>query len=324
MSKLTLTALQSLKVGQGIPDPAVNAPGCALRYRRKANGLYADFMWKAGPGKWLSKSLGKLPSGAELDDLIAGWEKSQRISNARRAQRGEPPIEPRPVERLDMMLAEVRGEAHRLRRQLRGGQDLRGAITLGRALEMHLASKERSPRTVTEYRDKVRLHFGDWADLPLSSISRRMAKERHQRITRESGAYAANGAMRVFRAVWNRAMREDESLPACPTINVDFHQEHRRDAAIPQAQLPAWWQAIGELANPRAAGLLPLGPIHWAPQTHLGADPPGAYRPGGAHAVHPEAEGWKAIHAAPERLPARADQRPASGERAGLPLALPR
>jgi hypothetical protein len=76
MSKLTLTALQSLKVGQGIPDPAVNAPGCALRYRRKANGLYADFMWKAGPGKWLSKSLGKLPSGAELDDLIAGWEKA--------------------------------------------------------------------------------------------------------------------------------------------------------------------------------------------------------------------------------------------------------
>jgi integrase len=251
--KLTLAALAALNPGRSIQDPAVNGPGYALRYRRKADGVYADFMWKVAPGKWMSKSLGALPTGAELEDLKhARWDQRQfKVWQESGGELTELQTQirsmPAPGEDLELMLEAVRQKAHELRKSANPSG---GGTTLRQALEMHLASKPHSPRTVQEYRDKLRLHFGDWLDKPLAGLSRKAVKERHQQITRERGAYAANGSMRVFRACWNRAMREDESLPACPTINVDFHQEHRRDAAIPVAQLPEWWQAIGQLANP--------------------------------------------------------------------------
>jgi integrase len=250
MKKLTLAALLAMKPGDALPDPQVRGPGYALRYRRKQGGIYPEFMWKVG-GKWLSKSLPPLPAGAELEDMKEAWIKA-RYDQAYAetgdqawaiAQAGQPA----PGDVLAIRLSPARNQANERRREAKAGQDPRGGgITLRGALELHLASKVRSPRTEQEYRDKPRLHLPDWLDRPLASISRQMVRERHRLITAGSGAYAANGTMRVFSACWNRARRQHPELPECPTVNVDWHKERPRRNAIKRELLPQWWREIGQ------------------------------------------------------------------------------
>lgn len=124
-------------------------------------------------------------------------------------------------------------------------------MTLGEAAELYLSSsKPRAAKTIKGYKDAMRLYFGDWQDKPLAEIDRKMVYDRHQRIGKKSGHYAANGAMRAFRATYNRAMRQQADLPPNPVINVDWFKEHRRDAAIPADKLSDWYSGIQATPNP--------------------------------------------------------------------------
>jgi hypothetical protein len=106
-------------------------------------------------------------------------------------------------------------------------------MTLGEALDLYLSMpKRRSAKTLDGYCAAVHRYLSDWFSRPLSEITRAEVRERHHRIGRSAGGYAANGTMRVFRAVWNRAMKQMEELPICPTINVDWYPESRRQAPI--------------------------------------------------------------------------------------------
>ena len=115
--------------------------------------------------------------------------------------------------------------------------------------ELH--TKNRSPRTIADFEYCLR-YFKDWLDLPLGEIGadRASVRKRHQDVTRKHGPYAANHAMRTFRAMYNHALRVDVSLPSNPVIAVTFHREERRDRVVTSAELPEWWQAIHALPNP--------------------------------------------------------------------------
>src|SRR5262249_42017859 len=77
-----------------------------------------------------------------------------------------------------------------------------------------------------------------------------MIRERHQKIGKQSGPYATNGAMRGLRAVWNTARKKDEVLPESPTVAVAWFEERRRESAVPLAQLPQWLVEV-EALRPR-------------------------------------------------------------------------
>jgi integrase len=79
-----------------------------------------------------------------------------------------------------------------------------------------------------------------------------MIRERHEKVSRE-GTYTANGLMRTLRAVWNTARKEDEELPADPTLAVEWNPESRRDAAIPLAKLPKWFEEVSGLEGSKRA-----------------------------------------------------------------------
>jgi integrase len=249
-TKLTLDDLRNLKPGERRTDPRASGAGFALCYRQKERALHAELRFRNPPGVtplWTSKSLGMVDIAARLRDLRAEWEerqaRSRRLSPNWRHLSDRPARPFRPT--LDAVVEHVRKRADEERRKLQAGEDPRGgAFTLRAALELHLTGKQRSPRTEQEYRDRVRLHLGDWLDLPLARLDRAAVRERHWQITTASGPYVANNAMRVLRAVWNRARRQHPELPGAPTANVDFHPEERRDAAIPLALLPQWWRDI--------------------------------------------------------------------------------
>jgi integrase len=139
-------------------------------------------------------------------------------------------------------------------------------ITLGQALKLYqgtLRSKERSVRTMEGYKYFVDRYLTAWVERPLAEITRSEVRKRHADISKEiargkyttkargpnSGKTTANHVMRAFRAIYNRAMRENEELPVNPTINVDFNVESRRQDRIPEAGMKEWYDRVQALTN---------------------------------------------------------------------------
>ncbi|MDX2051990.1 MAG: integrase arm-type DNA-binding domain-containing protein [Polyangiaceae bacterium] len=131
-----------------------------------------------------------------------------------------------------------------------------GSITLRQAweryLDAHMIRKGRSAGTIENYRDHMERLFEDWLDKPLARLGRQpeLVAERHDKITKENGAYIANGAMRSLRAVYNHARKTNRDLPPeNPTLAVDWNQEERRDTGMGPGDLPAWLEELSVLDN---------------------------------------------------------------------------
>lgn len=125
------------------------------------------------------------------------------------------------------------------------------SITFGDALNLHLGSnKKRSERTLSDYRYLADQYLSDWLKRPLTEITRKDCRERHQKIGRDSGPYVANSAFRVFRAAYNGALKIHEDLGVNPTIAVDWFPEERRKAAIPSADVAEWHMQVMAITNP--------------------------------------------------------------------------
>ncbi len=136
------------------------------------------------------------------------------------------------------------------------GVPRRGEVTLREAWERykeaHLVRKNRGPRTVKGYQDHMDQHFADWLDRPLARLGRnpQIVTERHDKVTKQIGPYAANGCMRTLRAVYNHAARSHLDLPRNPVLAVDWNVEERRDTGMGEAELPAWFGQLSGIANP--------------------------------------------------------------------------
>ncbi|MCW0390038.1 integrase family protein [Xanthomonas sacchari] len=119
-------------------------------------------------------------------------------------------------------------------------------ITLRESLDLHLAAKPLSPRTKDDYRYNCEQYLSDWLDRPLAELGadRSGVRDRHRRITERHGAPSADNAFRIFRAVYNRGLREHPDLPPNPCGNVDYHGLRRRKVDAPTDRLKAWGKAV--------------------------------------------------------------------------------
>jgi integrase len=126
-----------------------------------------------------------------------------------------------------------------------------GGITLRQAWVLHqhaMKAKNGSKATLADYQAKIDAHMTDWLDRPLVEITRTVCRAWHVKIGSTSGTYAANGVMRVLRAIWNRVRRQFPDFPESPTRNVDFYVEQSRTAVI--TDWPAWWDGIQKIQSP--------------------------------------------------------------------------
>lgn len=125
--------------------------------------------------------------------------------------------------------------------------------TFEEAIEMHLAAmraKRCAQRSMDVILEDSSRYLSDWLNRPLASISRNECATRHERITEDSGPYAANRALQQFRAVYNTANRRMEGLPPNPIIGVTFNKTKRRREPVPWAELPAWKERVDGIQNP--------------------------------------------------------------------------
>jgi integrase len=164
----------------------------------------------------------------------------------------------------DIQGRRARGEPVRIKGAIPTPQEL----TFADAWQHYRAAitKEgKSPRTIADYEDKFERHLRAWHRRALGSITREEVNREHASITERarssrsgnkyaSGKYAANGAMRFARAVWNYAKNELET-PDLPDLNPFragklFHKERARETGMGAKELPGWWAELQLLANP--------------------------------------------------------------------------
>lgn len=132
-------------------------------------------------------------------------------------------------------------------------KDAARGVTLAQAIDMHataMKSKGCAKRSIEQMRAEIDGHLADWRARPLAAITRNECAQRHERIATSSGDYAANHALRQFRACYNTANRRVEGLPPNPTVAVTFKKERRRQEPIAWEKLPAWRAAVDRIANP--------------------------------------------------------------------------
>ena len=124
------------------------------------------------------------------------------------------------------------------------------SLTLDETWTLYREANVLSPKTQKEYAGHLSRYLKKWQRRPLAELGndRRMVRERHEQLTAKHGPYAANHAMRTFRALYNYALREDPNLPPNPAIAVTFNKEARRDWAMAKDALPAWWKKVHTLS----------------------------------------------------------------------------
>ncbi|MEC8067708.1 MAG: integrase family protein [Pseudomonadota bacterium] len=126
-------------------------------------------------------------------------------------------------------------------------------ITLGDALKIHLNKlkrEKRAQRSMETYIYNIEKGLSDWLGRNLQDITRTEVRERHDKMTKERGSYAANNTMKNLRAVYNTLMKEYDNIPVSPTIAVHWNKEYRRQEPIAEEQLKYWYEKVKRLKNP--------------------------------------------------------------------------
>lgn len=166
----------------------------------------------------------------------------------------------------------ARKEAKKLLGQMASGQDINAAkaverartITLAEALEIYLKGRALKENTAKANRYLIEHYFSDYLKRELKSLTPAMLVARFDKITAASGEATANGAFRVFRAVYNYARAATAAndgsytLPENPVRRVSdlrkWHRPRRKQSYLTDDLFPAFFAAIRDLRSDRHPG----------------------------------------------------------------------
>jgi len=156
----------------------------------------------------------------------------------------------------NLTVLQARREAQELRLRLSRGEDPRtprepDVATMAGALERYLETRPHlAPKTVHFYRSMVEGPLRGIASRPMDRVTRADVRQLHERVTRDSGAAMANGAMRVAKALINDVLR-DVDLPSGNVVSraVRFNRVEARDWAVGPEEMPGLWAALEAMEN---------------------------------------------------------------------------
>ncbi|SHH71663.1 tyrosine-type recombinase/integrase [Cognatishimia maritima] len=165
----------------------------------------------------------------------------------------------------EVSLKSARERSAELRLALRRGEDPRvkkvSVPTLEQAMERYLnGRKDLTPNTVDSYRRKMNGPLRSLLKLPADRIDREVVRSLHERLTKKSGPYAANGAMRVLKLLLNDVARTHDLGPNPVSRGVRMNKEKARDWAVGPKEMAELWRRLDEMDHPlrRACWLLML------------------------------------------------------------------
>lgn len=175
----------------------------------------------------------------------------------------------------EMTLDEARSRAAAVLDQIKQGIDPNakpgsnavdaGKWTVQRMFDEYAAdmkARDCAERSIEDMKARLDRYLPKWKPLPITEIKRSMAREDHQRVTRNHGPRSANQIFRDFRAAYNFAMKvvdDPDALPGNPIAAVTFNKERASNKVIMPDDLPEWWKRVQALPNPLRRDMHTLG-----------------------------------------------------------------
>lgn len=156
----------------------------------------------------------------------------------------------------EVSLKTARTRAIDLKQKARQGVDPRkpksAVPTFEAAFERYMQGRgaELRPSTREWYTEKFNGHLKGLKKLPVDRIEREHVRELHERITQRSGPGAANGSMRILKAILNDAARTHDLPPNPVSRGVRLHREVPRDWAISPSDMPDLWRRSARRTAP--------------------------------------------------------------------------
>jgi integrase len=129
-----------------------------------------------------------------------------------------------------------------------------GTVTLEKAFNDFLDTRELKPRTISDYTKQMNGYFKDWQRKQIADISRDMCGRRHKLLGDKHGHAQANQSFRFLRSLFNFCIGEyDDSegkslLKENPVLKISqtkaWFKVKRRQTIIKGHQLPDWYKAV--------------------------------------------------------------------------------
>jgi len=160
----------------------------------------------------------------------------------------------------EISLTDARTEAAELKLAGQKGRDLIAdqkaataqGITLGEAYEAYLEAlrrKDGSPGTFINYNQNWNNCLKRYANKELQAITKADLRKWHTSWG-DRGPTIANQTLRLFRGIYNHALKVHEGLPANPATAVDPFKERQHRPILTWDELPDWWVKVEKLKNP--------------------------------------------------------------------------
>ncbi len=155
----------------------------------------------------------------------------------------------------EVSLRTARERSAEIKLALRRGEDprtpKRAVPSLRMAWERYKETRGRDlrPSTAFWYERKVNLVLKPIIDVPLDKLDRETVRSLHEKITRKSGPYCANGAMRVLKALYNDAARSSDLPPNPVSRSVRMNKEKPRQWALGPDGLPEAWRRLDAMED---------------------------------------------------------------------------
>ncbi len=110
---------------------------------------------------------------------------------------------------------------------------LRGELTLGELFQEYLQRHlKKSRKAWAEYEKQFNRYFDEWLGRKLSTITQRDVERRHGEIARERGTYAANRALQLIRAVYNKGVSWRIYQGPNPGVGITMFEERPRERVL--------------------------------------------------------------------------------------------
>lgn len=132
-------------------------------------------------------------------------------------------------------------------------------ITVTRALDDYLDTRDLKPSTKYNYRCVVEAYLADWLSVSLTDIDSDLVLKQYQKIIEENGVGAANNTMRVLRALFTYAEHryEIDKKPVVTENPVTYLSKlrawqklPRRQTVLTVHQLKPWYEGVMTLDDP--------------------------------------------------------------------------
>lgn len=155
----------------------------------------------------------------------------------------------------EVSLRTARERSAELKLALRRGDDPRRPKTsvpsLRAAWDRYRTTRgtELQPSTVEWYEGKVFGPLKGILDIPMDKLDREAVRALHEKITKRSGPYCANGAMRALKCLYNDACRSHDLPPNPVSRSVRMNKETPRQWALGADGLPEAWRRLDAMGD---------------------------------------------------------------------------